>query len=130
MKKIFVLYKDFEEYTLLASRENAIRSFWLDILKNAPRKILKEVKNKRTDLVEQDPKKYNITNVVPYLFVAEDASNELVEYLNGYVVFVEHNSPEVQRWKDDLKQENYLRYQRLIKAEESKVSLDKANFKI
>jgi hypothetical protein len=110
MNKIYILYKDYEDYMLHASKDNSVRKFWLQIIAQTHKELIRELNQKRTDLIKQDEKEFDITGAIAYQFETEEASEELKNFLDQYVVLVEHNSEEVLKWKQEIKSPSYLRY--------------------
>lgn len=102
MEKIYVSKDEYNEYRFRYSRENRIVEFWHRILHKVPLNLKKEIKSKRTDLIIQAEGKFDITGAFAYQFKTKEATNELSDYLEGFVVFVENNTEEILKWKENF----------------------------
>ncbi|MCA9380892.1 hypothetical protein KC678_01370 [Candidatus Dojkabacteria bacterium] len=103
MKYLFVKDYEFEDYKITANRKNRIHIFWIEIIRNMPIGIKKEVKSKFTNLhLKGVEGKYSITGAKPYQFVTQNATEDLSVYLAGFAIFVESDTPEIYKWKEDI----------------------------
>ncbi len=104
IKYLFVKAEEFEDYRITANKQNRIHQFWVSIIKEMPTDIKKEVKSKLTDLrLKGVEGKYSITGVKPYQFITRSGSEKLQAFLDKYAVFVEANTKETFKWKEDVK---------------------------
>ncbi|MCA9386740.1 hypothetical protein KC669_01770 [Candidatus Dojkabacteria bacterium] len=103
MKYLFVKDYEFEDYKITSNRKNRIHIFWIGIIRSMPNGIKKEVKTKFTNLTLKGVEgKYNITGAKPYQFITESGSDDLSKYLSNFAVFVESDTPEIYKWKEDV----------------------------
>ncbi len=114
MKYLFVKADEYEDYRITANKQNRIHQFWVSIIRDMPSKIKKEVKTKLTDLKLKGVEgKYSITGVKPYQFITRSGSPDLQDYLDQFAVFVEANTKEAFKWKEDV--HNLLKTKGLVK---------------
>jgi hypothetical protein len=88
MKKLIVTQNVVDEFLYTARRDNTVRQFWIDIVKNMPQKLKQEVRSKPTYLVEMK----NIDDTTSKLkFLTDNASKRLQDYLNKFLVLSRPN---------------------------------------
>jgi hypothetical protein len=100
---IFVKEQEYKDYVVSANRRNRVLRFWIDIFRVMPLKLKKEAKQKATNLVGKSQGEFEITGAIPYQFETQGASEELSKYLDQFAVFVEHDTPEIHKWRESLK---------------------------
>lgn len=99
---LFVKQDVYEKYIYKGNKQNQIRKFWLEIMGNMSMQIKVEVKGKPTDLILQRKGEFSITGAIPYQFETRNGSKELKEYLDQFAVFVEHDTEEIHKWREDI----------------------------
>ena len=88
MNQIFIKHNEYNDYQARVGKKNMVLEFWLKICKSMPTELIKELRTKPTNLVMSKNSQVN-TGVKAYQFVTSEASSNLKEILNKYVVFVE-----------------------------------------
>jgi transcriptional regulator with XRE-family HTH domain len=101
-KYIFVKQKEYEEFKYTSHRTNRILQFWIYILHSMPDLLHKESKRKPTNLTQQSKGEFEITGAKPFQFETNGASENLKSYLDQFAVFVEDDSKEVYKWREDI----------------------------
>lgn len=104
MNYIFVKEAEFVDYTVKSNFKNRIRIFWKTILKDMSKSIYDEVVTKMTDLVLQNKGEFEINGAVPYQFETKNASQKLKEYLDQYAVFVEKDTNQTHKWRENMQE--------------------------
>lgn len=104
MKYLFVKEEEYEEYRLKGNKQNRIHRFWVEIINSLESSNKKEIKSKLTDLrLKGVEGKYNITGAKPYQFITRESSKELQEALDNFAIFVEYDTDQIFRWKEDVR---------------------------
>ena len=102
-KYLFVKEYELSEYLNKSKKTNRILVFWKEIFRNMPLNLKDEATVKRTYISKQSKGEFDITGAIPYQFETKKASDELVNYLDRFAVFVEHDTPEIYKWKEKIK---------------------------
>lgn len=101
MTKIFVKGGEYNEFSNTLKKGGKVYRFWVDTIRKMPNHLRDEVRNKPTFLTKTEHQ-YRITGALPFQFSTSDSSSELVDYLDNYVVFVEHDTVAIVRWRKKI----------------------------
>lgn len=102
---IFAKEEEYKEFLYKANKDNKIRVFFRNMLKDMPEKLRGEIKHLPTSIQEYTNEVLDITGAEPFTFYTRGASETLKRYLESYIVFVEKDSEEVIKWKGQLKEQ-------------------------
>lgn len=99
---LFVKPEEWEEYELKTNCSNKIHKFWKQIIEKMPVHLQKELKMKSTNLLKFKNKNNEITGALPFKFYTKEGSEELQNYLQQFIVFIENDSKEILDWKEKI----------------------------
>lgn len=102
MNYIVVTENELNHYIYKTNRNNVIFDFWRSIIKKMPSELIDLVNARRTDLVHVSEGEFKLKGYKPYIFKAQNAPESLRSYLDKYVVYVNDNSGQTFKWRNDI----------------------------
>jgi len=104
-QSIYTTNKEYQTYLRdlpKQNKENHIASFWSRILSEMPAQLRKEIEQLDIQLVVHSVGEFRMNHVKPVQFEVRRASKELIDFLDGYVVFVDDSTSETHKWRSEL----------------------------